>query len=154
MVLLSFFAACTSDDEPFIDPNDCSSVSYDPGIVSQELDIGGCFMEKEEDNYVIDDSTEYAALKSAFSQSLFCEESNFPSIDFEEYTLLGQWSDGGGCTINYYRSVADLSDSKEYLYTVTVQSCGFCEMYGFSYNWVLVPKLPIDYTVRFQLKSL
>ena len=151
--LIGLLAACASSNDP-APVDECRSVSYDPGIVQQELNFGNCFIEKQEDNYVIEDSTEYAAIKSAFTQSQFCESADFPVVDFSEYTLLAQWADGGGCSINFYNAVADVSESKEYLFTTTVQECGFCEMYGFSYNWVLVPKLPNDYTVRFQVKSI
>lgn len=152
LILALLMAACTRTDDA---PDGCKYVEVESGIIQNEVEVLNCIIEKMEDNYVIKDSVAYASFQAEVkSSSISCDNAEFPEIDFSESTLLGLWADGGGCSINYYRSVGKLVDSKEYLYTVTVQECGFCEMYGFSYNWVLVPKLPADYSVRFQVKSL
>lgn len=156
LVLIStgFFIACNNDDPIDIDNHSCKPVSTDPGILVSEPDFGTCFFEKEADYYLIEDSISYDSLINKFSNGILCENESFPVIDFSEYALLGLWADGGGCSINYYRTVGDIQDEHKYIYTVTVQECGFCEMYGFSYNWVLVPKLPTGYTVDFQVKNI
>ena len=40
---------------------------------------------------------------------------------------------------------------KKIVYTVTVHQCGGCEKNNTSWNWVLVPKIPEDYTIEFKV---
>ncbi|MDR1737671.1 MAG: hypothetical protein LBR66_02470 [Candidatus Symbiothrix sp.] len=42
---------------------------------------------------------------------------------------------------------------KQYIYTINVVQCGNCESRDASMNWVLVPKIPDDYTVRFVVEN-
>ncbi|MEX2588999.1 MAG: hypothetical protein WD334_02265 [Chitinophagales bacterium] len=152
--LAGIFWACNGDDLPGSNNNKCKTITADTGIIQQELNFENCFIEKREDHYQIEDTAVYDSLISELSNEFLCDSSSFPSIDFSKHALLGLWADGGGCSINFYRTAGDERSAKKYVYTVTVQECGFCEMYGFSYNWVLVPKLPPGYSVKFQVKYI
>ena len=75
-----------------------------------------------------------------------------PSIDFSQYTLLGKYTQGGGCSINFARKVYIDDTNKKIIYSVRVIEEGACEMLGMSMNWALVPKIPSDYIVEFEVK--
>ncbi|MEN8958615.1 MAG: hypothetical protein ABF242_10625 [Flavobacteriales bacterium] len=73
------------------------------------------------------------------------------SINFTNYTLLGKWAEGG-CNVVIERDVERKNSEKRLIYTLEVHECGNCDMLTGSMNWVLVPKIPEDYTVEFIVK--
>lgn len=120
------------------------------GIITSELDLGMCFSDVGalDPNYVINDSTAYQSLGILPVNTPECMGMTFPEIDFNAQTLLGLYADGT-CYVGFDRIVNRDDDLKRYTYTVGVNACGTCESLRFSMNWVLVPKLPEDYTVEF-----
>lgn len=79
------------------------------------------------------------------------EKCSHPGFDFSRYTLLGQDSHGGGCSQpTYATSILRDDQNGTVTFTVNILQHGNCAM-GFSRNtWVLVPKVPPGYTIRFQ----
>jgi len=120
------------------------------GIIASELDFGACFSDVGalEPQYVIRDSTAFQGLGILPVNTPECVGSTLPEIDFNVYTLLGLYADGA-CNVGFDRIVMQDDDLKKYIYTVGVNACGACESLRFSMNWVVVPKLPDDYTVEF-----
>ncbi len=55
--------------------------------------------------------------------------------------IIGIYSDGG-CHVSAHRNVEINNTLKKYIYTVTTKDCGRCKTLSFSYNLVVVPKLP------------
>ena len=102
-----------------------------------------------EQQYVIDDNETYYNL---ITDTVDCDSSDLPEIDFINYTLLGQYATGG-CEVKFIRKVSDNEKDREYLYSITVRECGLCNKERFDMNWVLVPKLPDNYTVEFSIKE-
>lgn len=86
------------------------------------------------------------------ARSYNCDINNFLRIDFTQHTLLGLDASGGGCDIGFERIVNKDDTNKLYKYTVKVTECGGCKQMAKSMNWVLVPKLPQDYKVEFEVK--
>lgn len=74
---------------------------------------------------------------------------DLPPVDFESNTLLGLMA-SGQCEVKYIREVEEMKGEKRYHYRVTIKSCGLCKMEVYSYNWVVVPKLPDGWTVSFK----
>lgn len=72
-----------------------------------------------------------------------------PDIDFETESLLGLFTTGE-CETKYIRSVEESEVDKNITYKVTIKSCGNCSDMDSSYNWVIIPKIPSDYTVKFE----
>ncbi len=73
-----------------------------------------------------------------------------PKIDFTKKTLLGKGM--FGCSNDYERRVL-MNDWKKVYYYIIKQKIGFCEMVDpWTDNWILVPKIPQGYTVRFIVK--
>ena len=77
----------------------------------------------------------------------------FEPIDFTIYTVLGKRASSGGCKVRFVRDVKKNDISKKYIYTITVLQCGNCFSQDEIMNWVLVPKIPEDYTVEFVVKK-
>ncbi len=120
------------------------------GIITSELELGVCFSDVGalEPQYVINDSTAYQSLGILPVNTPECVGTILPEIDFNTQTLLGLYADGT-CNVGFDRIVIRDNDLKKYIYTVGVNACGICESLRFSMNWILVPKLPADYTVEF-----
>ncbi|HON20432.1 MAG TPA: hypothetical protein PLW70_03765 [Bacteroidales bacterium] len=75
----------------------------------------------------------------------------YEAIDFSKYTVLGKYTNGGGCSVVYERNVSKNISNKKILYSITVHQCGYCDMYSECMNWVLVPKIPEDYTIEYKV---
>ncbi len=129
----------------------CDSPSSISGIIVSAFSFGDCFSDYmvENKDYVITNDSQYKALKIQRSDNSSCANATYPVIDFTKYTLLGKYATGGGCSIGYARNVSRDDAAKTYTYTVHVKGCGECAMAGISNNWVLVPRLPDGYTVKF-----
>lgn len=78
----------------------------------------------------------------------FDNGSTYVPIDFNQYTLLGKHA-SGGCQVVFERNVTKDDVQKKYFYRIKVHQCGTCKKYMESMNWVLVPRIPDDYTVSF-----
>lgn len=77
-----------------------------------------------------------------------------PTIDFSQYTLLGQSGGASGCKRFYDRSVLIKDSQKQYIFSVKVSECGGCEPFELRWHWVLVPVLPEDYSVNFEFTTV
>ncbi|MEZ5045066.1 MAG: hypothetical protein R2828_34535 [Saprospiraceae bacterium] len=76
-------------------------------------------------------------------------QGDLPSIDFSQFTLLGQYGGASGCQRYFTRQLYIKHGAKNYTFTVKVSECGGCEPFATQWHWVLVPTLPEDYTVEF-----
>lgn len=117
------------------------------GIIVESISFGGCLNYFPDTIFIIESEDELDTLYKYET----CPGRINPEINFEAYTLLGQYADGGGCDITFNREVVADEPDKRYVYTVSVKECGLCEMMGYSMNWVLVPKLPDNWTVKFKI---
>ena len=115
------------------------------GIITQSIHITNCIDDFIDTTFII---LSEAQLDSLYEQAN-CSDTIRPAIDFNEHTLLGYFATGGGCEVQFIREVTADNSNKKYLYTVKVKECGWCDKLGYSMNWVLVPKLPENWTVEF-----
>jgi hypothetical protein len=77
-----------------------------------------------------------------------------PSIDFSTHTLLGQTVSCGGCgdveyTVNYKQDYF----GRYYTFSVQAIQHGYCDMGWETTVWLLVPKIPRGYSVRFETQT-
>ena len=77
------------------------------------------------------------------------ENYTHPKIDFSEYTLLGQDANSGGCEMPDYK-VEINKDGFNVIYRLTVIPKGYCELTILKNMWILIPKLPKGYSVKFE----
>ncbi len=117
------------------------------GDIEELLDLN-CFVGGE--NQQIIRSTE--ALEALFTDRP-CE-GTVPSIDFSQYTLLGQFGGATGCERFYSRRVTINENQRKYNFLVRVSECGGCEPWEMRWHWVLVPILPEDYSVSFEFETI
>ena len=73
----------------------------------------------------------------------------FNPVDFSQYSVLGKYADGDGCSVFYDRNVTKDTKKKKYIYTIRVISCGDCALGDYSTNWVLIPKIEEGFSVEF-----
>ena len=124
----------------------CWGDDKNKGIIVKDVNFGSaCMIHFVDQKFVIKSQEKLDSLYQAET----CSQLKKPSIDFEAYTLLGQYVTAGGCEFKTIKEVEKNEDAKTYKYIVTVKSCGLCKMKMFNMNWILVPKLPDDYTVEF-----
>ncbi|PLX15650.1 MAG: hypothetical protein C0599_16455 [Salinivirgaceae bacterium] len=142
LVLLSAFAfSCSEDDDP------TQTLNY------ELLDWTECsfaFSFQSGDSFIINDTASFNALIDTIAYTN-CVNFDYPEIDFENYTLLGLFSEGGGCEASYDRSFTRNEDIQNYEYKVTVNYTGGCDMLIMHANWILVDKIPENAVVLFQL---
>lgn len=80
----------------------------------------------------------------------FDDGSTYNPIDFSKYTLLGKYA-RGNCRVTFERNVSRNDSQKKVYYDIEVHQCGNCEINCESMNWVLIPKIPNDYEVIFEV---
>lgn len=115
-----------------------SSFKFDENLSSDEIIINN-----------------YEQYKSLFQiiHSKWCENLTMPSIDFSQKTLLGKYA-SGSCGASFEKNVIRDDSKKEYKYRIYVKE-SFC-ISGppqESMNYILVPKVPDDYKVVFEVKG-
>jgi hypothetical protein len=76
----------------------------------------------------------------------------FVPVDFSQYTVLGKYA-GGGCMVSFEREVSRNHAEKKVRYFIKVHECGNCKTGTYYVHWVLVPKIPDDYTVSFVVEN-
>ena len=74
-----------------------------------------------------------------------------PAIDFEKHTLLAKYAEEGGCHFYFKRKVFRDKQRKEIIFDIQpvhLENEG-CDSLGYSFNMVLVPRIPKEYRVKF-----
>ena len=135
--LLTIFISCGKSPR-------CWGGNKNEGIISSSVQIN-CWPAKFQENYIITSDSAYLQIFSDTSTGC-----NRPPIDFSKFSLLGQ-SASGQCEIKVIREVTRSESENKYHYKVTVKSCGICKKEVLSDNWVIVPKLPDNWTVTFEV---
>jgi len=104
----------------------------------------------DQDEFVITTQDEYDELIALYEEKIPCEKGYYaPDIDFEQYSLLGRYASGGGCTIDFEKTIYQDDTNKQIIYELFVNEKGLCEMAAVSMNWILVPTIPEGYEVVF-----
>lgn len=141
LIMCGLFYSCSKGPK-------CWGDNKNNGIIESSIQID-CDPAFEQNFIIENDSTYQQVFTHSLSGQLKC---SLPSIDFNTYTLLGQFATGG-CKVKYIREVSENDGEKNYHYKVTVKSCGACMKELYSHNWVTVPKLPEGWTVSFEIEE-
>ncbi|MFZ5941245.1 MAG: hypothetical protein ACOYXB_11810 [Bacteroidota bacterium] len=148
-ILLAFLAACTSGEL-----TDISEECIIENPFSHPCFYG--FAEADSGEVIITSEEEYAAFVEIIRLNLYnvdCDTVAVPEIDFSNYSLIGTYTSGGGCDVEYDRQVFRNSAEKKVVYRIRVSYSGSCEMLIFSMNWALIPRLPRHYQVEFDVSQ-
>jgi len=126
----------------------CEKEDIFEGIIVKEFDTGRCFppFGNEPDEYVITNDSLYQNLLTL--GTVVCGNYTLPEIDFTTYTLLGKFTVSDGEVKYYRREVIKDESNMKYIYTIYMK-CKNNSKAAISMNWVLVPKLPDNYSVKF-----
>jgi len=127
----------------------CKKKNIDPGIIVDNIDFGTCIPQTlPQQEYIVQSNSEYQLL---LNSSVCQNYTTLPNIDFSQYTLLGKFA-SGQCKVTFKRQVTKDEANLKYNFTVYVFDKGLCKRQGQSMNWVIVPKLPVGWTVKYEIK--
>jgi hypothetical protein len=92
---------------------------------------------------------EYFNQKRIHPVNLDCDTAKLPGINFNKYSLIGKYTQGGGCDVNYHREIIDNKSKNKIVYTIKAEYTGNCSVLIFNMNWALIPRLKENYNVEF-----
>lgn len=102
--------------------------------------------------YIINDEESFNSLDTIRYEGSGCDTVELPEINFNEKTLLGKYVGiVGFCDIDCKKKIEKIESAKKYVYTIEIDTAGMGHCGYVRMNWALVPKLPEDYTVEFNL---
>ncbi len=110
------------------------------------------FPSDKDREFIINSNQEYQTLIGYKVRIQECEDFKLPQIDFSQYTLLGKYTQGGGCSVDFVSKVYKDDSKKKISYSIKIDEEGYCEKLVESMNWVLIPKVPFDYSVEFEIE--
>lgn len=119
------------------------------GIIVDHIDCPPIGLENE---LIIEDDVTYRTtfISSIDSTPLF----DIPDIDFSKYTLLGATlSTGGTYGPRLICEVTNDSENKKYIFKANLRQCGWGKKLCTKEVLVIVPKLPEEFSVVFDLKD-
>lgn len=105
------------------------------------------------DKIVVRTETEFQALTDAIKSKGACYSEKIPEIDFSKYTLIGKYVSDGGCRASFDNQVYNDEENKTITYHIKANFSGECQMFLFSWNWMLIPKIANDYAVVFEVEN-
>ena len=120
--------------------------------------FGNCFYYSGENpkSIVIRDQDTYENYFAGLRQSAVnkdCSNALPTPKDFDKYTLIGHWTRGGGCSVEYDRKL-EQKGNKEVSYHITVTYSGLCMMLISDMNWALIPKIKNRTDVIFNIEEV
>ena len=121
----------------------CGKIGYDKIKDIQTISIN-CYI-LSDNEYVINNESEYYLIIDTNN----CQPTY---IDFSQYTLIGKYANGGGCSVEFKRNFYINNEDKIYLYEIKVKEKGWCKKHYENMNWIIVPKIQSGYTVIFKIK--
>lgn len=135
----------------------CNKEDIITGVIAQELDLSICLssvLDYETDNeFIFKEDSTYNNFLSLHKEEIEqnCVSYQFPEIDFTSYSLLGKLTMAEGKIKYYKREVIIDDENSNYIYNITVYTKSFNKIQAVDYNWVLVPKIPENYLVEFNV---
>jgi len=120
----------------------CEVTNSQKGIILRTVDFGG-------DCLALDTLTQYVINSESEWKQLAGNACTLSNIDFNTETVIGMRTTGA-CEVGYAREVTRVDSEKIYHYRVITTTCGHCERMEINFNLVVVPKLPVGYSVTFE----
>jgi len=134
-----------------------SSTSANTEIIeTRPIDIKGCIKNSRSGQFFIKDAESFQQAIRADGTREWCRK-NLESIDFTKHSLLGV-----ALVTDYCRRPPGLAHqlikdtaTKKYLFDISYHTTpGVCRRMGVWDVWVVVPKIPDDYEVIFQVRKI
>lgn len=143
------------DDSQFLNLKTPAENKPAETLETRSIDLKNCIQTIFNTQFVIKDNETYLKTIRADASRDWCLK-NLEKIDFNKYTLLGKSFSSGYCRIPLgleYKAAKDEA-AKRYLVTISyIDPRGAVCRARSQYDlWLLVPKLPADYGVKFEIK--
>lgn len=138
-------------------PGSLATISANPEIIeTRPIDIKGCIKHYPSSQFVIKDAETFQKVIRADAGRDWCHK-NLESIDFTKHSLLGI-----ELVTNYCSRPAGLAHqlikdraTKKYLFDISYHTpAAVCRRMGYWDVWVVVPKIPDDYEISFQVRKI
>ena len=135
----------------------CINQSKISGDIVSDLNLGVCYNLMQNDTIIITDTATFLDLKNKIDVDYYalysakCDTLK-DTIDFSAYNIIGYFSSGIGCNVNFHKEFIIDNALRTYSYIITIEECGECTLEEFSMNWIIVPKLDLTYTFIFDKK--
>lgn len=138
LIIISFSFACSKSPK-------CWGDNKIKGEIIESISFPICSLQPglNDGEYIIRDSSDLAIFED-------CLPDDF-EIDFNEVSILGRPT-GFQCKAKFIREVSIDNSNKKYIYSITIKECGTCKSMGFTDNFVIVPAIPEDYSVSFDIE--
>lgn len=123
----------------------CWGDNKNKGCIVDNFEWPDCYSAKASsgNSYVIRSSDNIDTLDN-------CNSTPFP-VDFSQHSIIAQ-SVSGQCNIKVIRELIIDDSNKQYNYKITVKECGHCKKAAIDKQFVLVPAIPDDYSVNFDVE--
>lgn len=143
------------NSDKFISDNSLAKQSEFQTLESREIDLKGCIPTYFNKQFVIKDEATYLkAIRNDASRERCVKD--VEKIDFEKNSLLGIEINSGYCRrpLGLEFQVIKDEKSKEYLFNISYDdpkgsTCRALSQYDL---WILVPKVPVGFEVKFEVK--
>ena len=148
LIILSFLYLSCEEEK------NCFNSNQNLGDIEGNYDLGKCFVVLADSQYVFTNIEDFQELRSEIDEMYLeanaaCDTAILKNPDFEKYSLLGMRTMVQACAVAYVREVKIDIAARKYIYSIKATPCGDCNSVNISMNWVLVPKIPQDFTVDF-----
>jgi len=121
----------------------------------QRIDLKGCIQTYREKSFVIkDEATFHKEIRNDMSRDGCLK--NLKKIDFNKHTLVGIELNTGDCDVPLLEPIQVVRTEAEKQYIVKIsylEPAAPCRALSQYDLWLLVPKLPENYTVKFEVKG-
>ncbi len=108
------------------------------------------------ENFIIKTETEFLKQIRNDGSRKYCLE-NLEKIDFEKHTLVGINLNTGYCRTPFGLESQTVKNDEEKIYSINItyiEPRGVCRALSSYDLWILVPKLPDEYEVKFDVKAV
>lgn len=120
-------------------------------ISCEEINLGCMVLGREtQGEHVIKNNTEYQKLIQQKSPHSDCSNYQLPSIDFNDYTLIGYVSGIAGCDFPKVNHNV-IKTNNNYLINIEIQQIGQCKRNNIIKIWCLIPKVEESASVKFNV---
>jgi len=124
-------------------------------LETREVNLRGCIQTIFDKEFIIKDRENFLKAVRNDASRDWCLK-NLEKIDFDKYTLLGIELNTGYCRAPLGLTSQTVKNDAEKIYILKIsyiEPQGICRALSQYDLWVLVPKLPENYTVKFEVKG-
>jgi hypothetical protein len=135
----------------------CAEVEISAQILeTKDFEMKGCIRIYGEERFVIKTEAEFLKAVRGDASRKYCLE-NLEKIDFDKNSLLGINLNTGYCRTPLGLKYRAVKNENEKIYSINItylEPRGVCRALSSYDLWLLVPKLPDEYEVKFDVKAI